>query len=39
MRIIFIKGKTSTSQDKNLIEKYWSNFANTWFDCKNDPNI
>ena len=36
---IFIKGKASISQDKALIEKYWTNFANAWFDGKDDPNI
>lgn len=36
---IFIKGKASISQDKNLIEKYWTNFANAWFDGKDDPNV
>lgn len=36
---IFIKGKASISQDKALIEKYWTNFANAWFDGKDDPNV
>ena len=36
---IFIKGKASISQDKALIEKYWTNFASAWFDGKDDPNI
>ncbi|RZK48476.1 MAG: general stress protein [Pedobacter sp.] len=36
---IFIKGKATISQDKNLIDKYWNNFANAWFNGKDDPNI
>lgn len=36
---VFIKGKASISQDRNLIEKYWTNFANAWFECKDDPNV
>lgn len=36
---IFIKGKASVSKDKTLIDKYWTNFANAWFDGKDDPNI
>lgn len=36
---MFIKGKATQSQDKALIEKYWNNFANAWFDGKDDPNI
>ncbi|MBF0596022.1 pyridoxamine 5'-phosphate oxidase family protein [Faecalibacter rhinopitheci] len=36
---VFIKGKASVSQDKVLIDKYWSNFANAWFDGKDDPNV
>ena len=36
---VFIKGEASITQDKNLIEKYWTNFANAWFDGKDDPNV
>lgn len=36
---VFIKGNATISQDRALIEKYWSNFANAWFDGKDDPNI
>lgn len=36
---IFIKGRASISQDRALIEKYWTNFANAWFDGKDDPNV
>lgn len=36
---VFIKGKASITQDKALIDKYWTNFANAWFDGKNDPNV
>jgi len=36
---VFIKGKASITQDKALIDKYWTNFANAWFDGKDDPNV
>lgn len=36
---MFIKGKATISQDKALVEKYWTNFANAWFDGKDDPSI
>jgi len=36
---MFIKGKATQSQDKALIEKYWTDFANAWFDGKDDPSI
>ncbi|MBQ0151987.1 MAG: pyridoxamine 5'-phosphate oxidase family protein [Chryseobacterium sp.] len=36
---VFVKGKASITQDKNLIEKYWSNFANAWFEGKDDPKV
>ena len=36
---LFIKGKAEISQNKELIEKYWTNFANAWFDGKDDPNV
>ena len=36
---IFLKGTASITQDREMIEKYWSNFANAWFDGKDDPNV
>ena len=36
---VFIKGKASITQDRDLIEKYWTNFANAWFDGKDDPKV
>ena len=36
---IFIKGKATLFQDKSLIEKHWNNFANAWFNGKEDPNL
>ena len=36
---VFIKGTATISQDKALIEKYWSAFANAWFDGKDDPRV
>lgn len=36
---MLIKGKATVSQDKALIEKYWTSFANAWFDGKDDPAI
>jgi general stress protein 26 len=36
---LFIKGKATSSQDRALIEKYWTNFANAWFDGPDDPNV
>lgn len=36
---IFLKGKASIVQDKAMIEKYWTNFANAWFDGKDDPKV
>lgn len=36
---IFIKGNATEIRDKALIEKYWTNFANAWFDGKDDPNV
>lgn len=36
---VFIKGNATISQDKALIEKYWSAFANAWFDGKDDPRV
>ena len=36
---LFIKGSAVASQDRTLIEKYWTNFANAWFEGKDDPNL
>lgn len=36
---VFLKGNASITQDKILIEKYWSSFANAWFDGKDDPKV
>lgn len=36
---VFVAGEASVSQDKALIEKYYSAFANAWFEGKDDPNI
>ncbi|WP_034691174.1 pyridoxamine 5'-phosphate oxidase family protein [Kaistella palustris] len=36
---VFIKGNASISKDRELIEKYWSDFANAWFDGKDDPRV
>lgn len=36
---IFLTGDAVISKDKNLIDKYWSDFANAWFDGKDDPRV
>lgn len=36
---VFIKGEATVSKDRELIEKYWSDFANAWFDGKDDPRV
>ena len=36
---VFVKGKASITQDKDLIDKYWTNFASAWIDGKDDPNV
>lgn len=36
---VLIKGNAVASQDKDLIDKYWTNFANAWFEGKDDPNV
>ena len=36
---VFLKGLAQISQDRKLIEKYWTNFASAWFDGKDDPNL
>lgn len=36
---IVVKGNAIITQDKALIDKYWSSFANAWFDGKDDPQV
>ena len=34
-----VNGTAFTHTDKDLIEKYWTPFANAWFEGKDDPNV
>jgi len=36
---VFIQGKAEVSKDKVLIDKYYSHFADAWFDGKDDPRV
>lgn len=36
---VFLTGDATVSKDRDLIEKYWSDFANAWFDGKDDPRV
>ena len=36
---VFIQGKAHVSKDKALIEKYYTAFADAWFDGKDDPRV
>lgn len=36
---VFIQGQAEVSKDRALIEKYYSHFADAWFDGKDDPRI
>lgn len=36
---VMVKGNAVATQDKTLIDKYWANFANAWFEGKDDPNV
>jgi general stress protein 26 len=36
---VHIKGKAVALQDQELIDKYWTGFANAWFDGKEDPDL
>ena len=36
---VFVKGTATISKDKALIDQYWSDFANAWFDGKDDPKV
>jgi general stress protein 26 len=34
-----LSGKATIHTDKALIDKYWTNFANAWFEGKEDPTV
>lgn len=36
---LYVLGEASLHTDKALIEKYWTEIANAWFDGKDDPMI
>ena len=36
---VFIQGQAKVSKDRELVEKYYSHFADAWFDGKDDPRI
>lgn len=36
---VFLQGKAEISKDRALIEKYYTHFADAWFDGKDDPRI
>lgn len=36
---LYILGIAEIITDKTIIEKYWTNFANAWFDGKDDPTV
>lgn len=36
---VFLQGKGEISKDKALIDKYYSHFADAWFDGKDDPRV
>ena len=36
---LYVLGEASLHTDKALIEKYWTDFAQAWFDGKDDPRI
>ena len=36
---LYILGQASIHNDPKLIDKYWTNFANAWFDGKDDPRV
>ena len=36
---VFVKGSAKITTDKILIDRYWSDFANAWFDGKDDPKV
>ena len=36
---LYVLGTASIHKDKELIDKYWTSFANAWFDGKDDPRV
>lgn len=36
---LYILGEATIHKDKHLIEKYWTEIANAWFDGKDDPRV
>ncbi|MBK7428256.1 MAG: pyridoxamine 5'-phosphate oxidase family protein [Saprospiraceae bacterium] len=36
---LVVSGKATIHTDKALIDKYWTNFANAWFEGKEDPTV
>jgi len=36
---VYVLGDATLSTDKSLIEKYWTEIANAWFDGKEDPRV
>lgn len=36
---VFIKGTAKISQDRTLIDQYYSSFADAWFEGKDDPRV
>lgn len=36
---LYVLGEASLHTDMALIEKYWTDIANAWFDGKNDPRV
>lgn len=38
-QFLAVSGHAQIYTDKSTIEKYWTNFANAWFDGKDDPTV
>lgn len=36
---LYVLGEASLHTDKTLVEKYWTKFAEAWFDGKDDPRV
>lgn len=36
---LVVSGKATIHKDKALIDKYWTDFANAWFEGKDDPKV
>lgn len=36
---LVVSGRAAIHTDKSIIEKYWTPFANAWFDGKDDPRV